>query len=628
MLISATGLTKAHGARRILSGASFRIDPGARIGLIGINGCGKTTLLRILEGEEEHEGGLARRRELAVARLEQSPTFPGGATVREAALAAAEAVFEAEREIDRVHAALAEPEADTDRLLAELGRLEERHAALGGHDADRRVEAILDGLGLPASRHDEPAAVLSGGERNRLALARILFALPDLLLLDEPTNHLDLNGVAFLERFLADAPAACIVVSHDRRFLDEVTRQTWEMEDATLHQYPVPYTKARQLREERRAAARKAYDQQQEYLRREEEYIRRYGAGQRAKEARGRSKRLARLERLEAPAERDRLARLALPRPPRLGNRVLQVKALAMGFDGRTLFDGLSLELAPGETLGIAGPNGAGKTTLMRALLGEVDPLCGAVAWGETARVGVLRQEETFPDESFSPLEYLRGCGTDATEQELRDTLGAMLFREADAQKPVRVLSGGEKKRLMLTRLLLEQHNVLIIDEPTNHLDAESCEVLELALSAYGGCLIVVTHDRALLDALADRVLWIEGGRVHLTAGGYRESAAARHSRLEARPSRPTRVPGPGAQPAGRSAGTSAKVGAPRPHARMKIAKLEERIIACEERKGSIHEAFADPAVYNDGAQMRALKEELEAITDELDELEAEYARR
>ncbi len=631
MLIAANGLTKHHGARRILQDTAFRIDPGARVGLIGINGCGKTTLLRILAGEDDHEGELTRRRELTVARLEQTPVFPPDATVREAALAAAAAVFAVEREIRRVHDALAASDAKTDRLLAELGRLEARHESLGGHDADRRVEALLDGLGVPATRRDEPVAILSGGERNRLALARILFAAPDVLLLDEPTNHLDLDGVAFLERFLADAPAACLVVSHDRRFLDCVTRETWEIEDGTIHHYPVPYSRARVLRDERRVAARRAFEAQEEYVRRQEEYVRRYGAGQRARQARGRNKRLERLERLDAPAERDRIARLRLPAHARLGNRVLEAKGVAIRFGARTLFRDLAFTLEPGETLGIAGPNGAGKTSLLRALLGEAAPDAGRIDWGATARPGVLGQEEVFPDEGQSPLRYLRTCGSDATEQDLRDVLGAMLFREADAEKPVSVLSGGEKKRLMLTRLLLEPHNVLVLDEPTNHLDAESCEALELALAAYGGSLLVVTHDRAFLDALADRVLWIEDGEAYLTVGGFAEADAARRERRAvATADRKTQAraraasPDPGAEALAAVEATRP----PSPHARLRTGELEKRIIAHEERRDAIHDAFADPAVYNDGERMRALKQELDTLEADLIDLEEEYARR
>jgi ATP-binding cassette subfamily F protein 3 len=629
-LITAEGLGKRYGADWCFRDARFTLEPGARVGLVGANGTGKTTLLRILLGQIDHDGEVIRRRDLRIAVLEQNPVFPAGSTVRGAARHAARAVTELERRLEEVHHALAEPgigPEETRRLLDRLADLERRFESLGGHDLERRTDVVLDALGFPAARSDVPVEALSGGERNRLALACLLLDEPDLWLLDEPTNHLDVDGVVFFERFLVDSDAAAVVVSHDRRFLDTVTTETWHLRGGTLETLPAPYTRAMALSEERLEAAHRAYEVQQSYIERQEEFVRRYGAGQRARQARGRAARLERLERLDRPADRARMMALRFPPGKRLGDRVLTVSGLSVGFGGRTLFRDLDLEVEPGETLAVMGPNGSGKTSLLRALLSPPDP-AGPVRWGSTVVPGALAQHEVFPDPSLTPLEYLHAIHRGLAEQELRDLLGAMRFPGDAADRPVSVLSGGEQKRLVMTRLLLEGNNCLLLDEPTNHLDIGSREVLELALSAFEGSLIVVSHDRHFVDRLADRVLWLEDGGWRITRGGFREAWEARceeKARRRAEASRAARAvrPLPSAPPPDPK--PKRKKG---PHARLATPALEEAIIAGEAEIAALEAKFAEPETMRDGEKVKAVQAAIAAARARLAELEEEYGSR
>jgi len=627
-LLAATKLGKQYGARFLFRDAEFTLAEGVRVGLIGANGTGKTSLFRIILGDDDHEGSIARKRGMRIAALEQDPKFPEGATVREAVVSADPELAALEREIRDIHHKLEHAGDETDKLLARLGDVETDFEHRGGYEVEHRADKILEGIGFPAERHDEMMATLSGGERGRVAFARMLMMEPDLWLLDEPTNHLDIDGILFLEQFLIDSKASAILVSHDRTFLDRLSHETWEIEFGKFNQYPAPYTRARYLRDERIKAAKREYDKQSDFVDKESEYIRRYGAGQRARQAAGRLKRLERLDGLDRPEERARVMDLNLSAGESPGAKILKVQDLAGGYGERVLFKNLNLEMARGEVLGVAGPNGAGKSTFLKILLGELAPLGGVAEWGGRVRKGTLSQHERFENEDTTPYQFLRQADPMRTEQQLRNLLGAMLFIGNDVDKPVRVLSGGERKRLMLTRLLIEGNNVLLLDEPTNHLDVPSREALELALAVYEGTLIVVSHDRYFVEQVADRMLWIENGEAHLTEGGFMAALAKREKRralaatqAKSEPSKkPVIVSAPPPPPPPKK--KSSKFSS------MKTEELEKRIMKAEERLRVLQEAFAKPEVYLHAGKTKDVKDEESEVRAELRELESEYSSR
>jgi len=625
-LLAAAKLGKQVGARFLFRDAEFTLSEGTRVGLIGANGTGKTSLFRIILGDDDHEGSLSKKRGLRIAALEQDPRFPEGCTVREAVVSADPEIAALEREIRDIHHALEHAGDETDKLLARLAEVETKFEHRGGYEVEHRADKILEGIGFPAGRHDELMATLSGGERGRVAFARLLMMEPDLWLLDEPTNHLDIDGILFLEQFLIDSQASAILVSHDRAFLDRLSHETWEIEGGKFWQYPAPYTRARILREERIKSAKREYDNQSAFIDKESEYIRRYGAGQRARQAAGRLKRLDRLDRLERPEERARVMDLNLSAGQSPCAKILKVQDLRVGYGERVLFKDLNLELARGEVICVAGPNGAGKTSFLNVLLGELAPQAGVAQWGGRVRKGILSQHELFDDEDTTPYKYLRQADPMRTEQQLRNLLGAMLFVGNDVDKPVRVLSGGERKRLMLTRLLIEGNNVLLLDEPTNHLDVPSREALELALAVYDGTLIVVSHDRYFVEQVADRMLWIEGGEAHLTEGGFAQALEKRERRRAQAASRPK--PEPSKKPVVASAPPPPARRADSPYAKLKTEELERRITAAEQRIKVLQEAFTRPEVYLSVEKTRDIQSEEKDLRAELEALEAEYLSR
>jgi ATP-binding cassette subfamily F protein 3 len=625
-LLSAAGLGKQFGTQVCFRDAEFTLAEGARVGLIGQNGTGKTTLLKIILGLEDYDGTISRRKDMRIATLDQDPKFPEGFTVREAVISGLGHVAELEHRIHELHERLAHgslSKEDSARLLDQLGDLQAEFEHEGGYEIDNRADRILEGLGFPRARHEESITTLSGGERNRVAFGRLLMTEPDLWLLDEPTNHLDLDGILFLEETMAQSKSAAIIISHDRRLLDDLTSETWDIDAKKIHTYPAPYSRARELRLERIKAGQRAFEKQSVEIEKAEEFIRRYGAGQRARQATGRKKRLDRLSRLTRPEDRARVMDLDFPIGEKPGRKILKVRDLEMAYGDRRLFHDLEFEIEAGETLGIMGPNGAGKTTLFKALLGQLPPTKGEIFWGERVRKAFLAQLETFDEPDTTPFRFLRGVEKHMSDLKLRSLLAAMLFRGDEIDKPVSALSGGERKRLMLTRILLQGNNVLLLDEPTNHLDIPSREALELALSVYEGTLLVISHDRHFLDQAADRILWIEDGAWRVTEGGYREAQEARNRERE-RLARPRNVsaapviegsPPPPRRPAS-------------PFARLSTEDLEKKIVKCEEWIAALNGRFADPAVFKNPEELKNVQGAIQAAKDELRELEIEYESR
>jgi ATP-binding cassette, subfamily F, member 3 len=544
-VLTVAGISLAYGGHDVLSGLSARLDAGDRAGLVGANGTGKTSLLRIIAGEERPQGGavsLANGRRLGY--VPQIPHVDPERTVREEVLSGIAHLAELEHALEQTaHELTAASGLEVERAATRYDELQRQFEAEGGYGARAEAEAVLAGLRLPERLWHQPAAGMSGGEKSRIALARTLLAKPDVLLLDEPTNHLDLGGIAWLEAFLQRWPGAVIVVSHDRTFLDAVATEIWDLRNGRITPYKGNYSAFQLQHAERTAYERDQYERQKEFVTREQALIDRYRAGQRAKWAQGRQTRLDRVQRIERPDE-ELAVSIKLGKAERTGRIALRLENVAIGQPGsdRVLFSFPKEELVErGERVAIVGGNGAGKTTLLRTLLGEHPPAAGKTSWGANTRPGYYRQGTEHLDDARSVIEELFATRT-MPNQEARNLLARFLFRGDAVDQQVGTLSGGQRSRLALAKLTADDVNVLLLDEPTNHLDIASREALEEVLAAYNGTLLFVTHDRALITKLATKSWLILGETVHVLDGGRYElpppsQQPARHEAERSRPS-------------------------------------------------------------------------------------------
>jgi ATP-binding cassette subfamily F protein 3 len=525
-ILTTHNLGKYFGGQDIFTGLNLFINHNDRIALVGPNGEGKTTLLRIFVGLElPSEGNVHRAKELRLGYLEQHPSLIStDDNVWTLVLSAFVDLQQQEAEIKALEAALAQ-EADATRynqLLEKYGEAQAQFEHAGGYSYEQTIEQVLTGLGFKRENYETPLSQLSGGEQSRAHLARLLLEQPDLLLLDEPTNHLDLAAVEWLENFLQNWPGALVVVAHDRYFLDKVATRVWEMSFGTVETYRGNFSHYVHQRAQRLERREKEYQAQQQFIAKEEEFIQRNLAGQRSKEAKGRRTRLERLARLARPREYKNL-NLPLQATLRSGDLVLATHDLVVGYpDDEPLFTCPDLEIKRGYRVALLGPNGAGKTTFIKTILGQVEPKKGAVRIGAGVEIGYFAQtqaslnlEATVLDEILSVENLPLG--------EARNYLGRFLFSGDDVFKPVGALSGGERSRVALAKLTLTGANFLILDEPTNHLDIPSQEILENVLSNFGGTILLVSHDRYFIDALATHTWALEPATqsVIVIEGGY-----------------------------------------------------------------------------------------------------------
>jgi ATP-binding cassette subfamily F protein 3 len=536
-VLTANDLAKFFGPDEIFQGVSFQVADREHVALVGVNGAGKSTLLRIIAGmDTASEGEIATARGARVAVLAQEPRFESQRTVRQEAQLAFDEALTALARMRELELAMQSASGDVlDQLFAEYERLSLHFEVAGGFDVEHRTDEVLMGLGFSSEQMDESVRTLSGGQKTRIALAKALLADPDLLLLDEPTNHLDLGMLDWLEGFLSSWRGAFLVVSHDRYFLDRVTSRTLDLSFGRLEDYPAPYGRYLHLRAERRARQLQEYEDQQELIARTEEYIRRYKAGQRSREARGRQTRLDRLERLDRPQEHAALTLRVQP-TIRSGRDVLTATPLRLGYSGsggeRALVSTPELRVERGDRVAIIGQNGSGKSTLLRTVVGELRPLSGRVGFGTNVKVGYYAQgHEGLPNEG-SPLSILVGTQP-MSEEAARTYLARFLFQGDDVHRPISALSGGERSRLALACLLVEGANLLVLDEPTNHLDIQSRETLEEMLTAYDGTVVFVSHDRFFIDRVATRVWDIAEGKLVPYLGNFSD-AARQKSKLSA----------------------------------------------------------------------------------------------
>jgi ATP-binding cassette subfamily F protein 3 len=535
MLFRLEEVYKLYGAQEVLRGVTLQINPGERVGLVGRNGAGKTTIFRLVTGcEEADRGEVVLLRGLRVGLLEQQPVFSGSLNVREEALSVMAEMREMENEMTRLEHLMGEVTGEPlEEAMATYSDLRHRYELRGGFTYHSRVEAVLVGLGFKNDEMTQPADQLSGGQKSRLALAKLLLSEPDVLLLDEPTNHLDVNAVEWLEDFLAEYRSAFVIISHDRFLLDRTTTKTIEMDSGRATVFTGNYTAYVRQREERRAAQAREYEKQQEMIARTEEFIRRNIAGQKTKQAKSRRNMLERLDRVEAVRSDERASDFRLEGIARAGDNVLAVSDLTVGYGQTAIAGDIALLLRRGERLGIIGPNGSGKTTFLKTVMGELEALEGGLTWGANTNVAYFDQELTGLDFSSTVIEEIAVAAPRATPGELRGYLAKFLFTGEEAFKPVAGLSGGERSRLALAKLIYSRANVLVLDEPTNHLDIPSREALERALSDYTGTIITVSHDRYFLDRVATEILHFENGSATFHAGSYTDYYEYRHRKLQ-----------------------------------------------------------------------------------------------
>ena len=535
-LIRLESVTKLYDPDLILDDISVSIEHGDRIGLIGRNGTGKTTLIKIINGMlANFKGKVVSAKGVHIGYLSQEPDLARDCTLRQEMLK----VFEKRRALEDKMLLLAE-EMETQEaphLLTEYARIQEQHERLGGYDYEHQINRILGGLGFNELDFNLPIRVLSGGQKSRATLAKLLLEAPDLLLFDEPTNHLDINGIEWLENYLnIEYNGAVLVVSHDRYFLDKVVRKVWQLAEHKITIYRGNYSKYVETKKVEQLVGERAFKKQQAFIEHEEDFIRRNIAGQRTREAQGRRKKLARLERVEKPKPDAPTLKLNFTPETRGGNDILRCKNLGKAFGEKTIFTDLNFEVYRHDVVGIVGANGTGKTTLFRMILGEESPTAGEMWVGPTLKFGYYTQELEGLNPDNEIIDEIWELRPQQTHGEIRSFLGKFLFSGDDVFKRIGNLSGGEQSRVLLAKLLLANANVLLLDEPTNHLDIPAREALEAALSEYPATLFIISHDRYLLNSLATKLLIFDGtpgGTANLFEGNYAEYIAQQERQEE-----------------------------------------------------------------------------------------------
>lgn len=534
-MVSLENVTVSFGGTDLFRDVQLMVNQQDRIGLVGRNGAGKSTLFHVIAGDmAPSEGRVNRPHDLRIGFLAQHIARRDDRSVMGETLEAFEELNAIERELARINALLASAEGgspqDHDRLAMRLADLTDRYHLMGGGREEALAERTLLGLGFEREQFDQPTIQLSGGWRMRIELAKILLRTPDLLLLDEPTNHLDIESIQWLEDYLKGYAGALMLVSHDRRFLDTVTTRTVELSLGKARSFNVPYTQYMELRKEQHAQQEAAYRNQQREIEKTEDFINRFRyKPAKSNQVQSRIRMLEKMELVEVEETDNSKLSIRFPPAPRAGDTVLRVKDVAMGFGGKTVFSDAHFSVERGEKVAFVGRNGEGKTTMARVILGELQPTKGDVKIGYNVEIGYFAQDqESVLDPSLTVFETVDRVAVGSIRTKIRDLLGAFLFRGEDVDKPVRVLSGGERNRLAMVKLMLHPYNLLILDEPTNHLDIQAKDILKQALQRYDGTLILVSHDRDFLSGLVGKVYEFGHGRVREHLGGIEDFLSAR----------------------------------------------------------------------------------------------------
>ena len=624
ILISVQDLEKGFGVHEVLRGVTFSLQKGEKMGLVGVNGCGKTTLMKLIAGEMQADGGsIHMSKDLRIGYLAQLDDIPLTDTVWGALLKVFEPVRAMERRMQDLEEQLQHLADDPEtamRLTAEYQRISDEYNEKQGYAYVGEMIRVLSGLGLKPEMHDRQVATLSGGERTRLSLAKLLLQKPDIILMDEPTNHLDLEAIEWLQDYLTEYKGSLLLISHDRYFLDRVCTTMGELLGGKMIKFTGNYTEYMRKRTADFETRMKAYQLQQKEIEREKAIIERYRSFNREKSikaAESRQKRLDRIQLLEKPVEEQHV-RFSFQARRRSGEDALEVRELSKSFDGRPIFQDVSFKLRTGDRVALIGPNGVGKSTLFHILTGQMHPDQGAVRFGTNIDLGYYDQHQDSLNPEQSILDEVWNAFPKLEQTRIRGALGLFLFSGDEVFDKISQLSGGERGRVALTKLMLKQDNLLLLDEPTNHLDMDSREVLEDALADFPGTILAISHDRYFINRFADKVMVMSDNGVTEYLGNFDDYIEKRN-----RPKPPVST----GDEVTRTAQIKEKKKNRQQSAILRelkqaVRKAEEAIEQNEQELARLEAALADPATYNDMERMRQLTE---AYQQEQDKTEALY---
>ena len=623
MLYRFDDVEKSYGPHDVLRGVTWQHNPGEHVGLVGRNGAGKTTLFRLLLRQEEPDHGqIIRANGMTIGHVGQHLNAEPGMSLFDFVETAFENVLAIERKMRAIEHDLADPSKDHDRLLEKYADLQTQFEHADGYKLHAEVERVLGGVGFhEKAEWERPIAEFSGGQQNRAMLARVLLTKVDLLLLDEPTNHLDLKGIEFLEEFLQDFKGSYLLISHDRTFLNRTVGKIVELAHGKLVEYAGNYEKFLQLRAERMEKMAKDFERQQEYIAETQEFIRRNLAGQKTKQAKSRRKQLEKIDELERPETDETMANFKLDGGARSGMVALTADRVTAGWGDRAVVKDFSLQIRRGERYAIMGPNGSGKSTLLKTFAGRIAPLAGTVSYGYNVQAGYYDQTLGDLKPTGRVIDEVWDLDHNQTEEEVRSYLAQFSFFDDDVFKQTRALSGGEKGRLALAKIMYVGGNVMLLDEPTNHLDVYTREALEEALEGFTGALIVVSHDRYFIDRVAENIIVVEDGHAEVYSGNYSE-LVERFKTGNAVPVTPVvaKMPPPPPPPAAQKAPEPVKVPVDRSEQRArqkKIRKIDEEIASLEARIASAESdrerndlLLCSEEVFRDGERSKKIQQQ------------------
>ena len=633
-MISINNLTVSFGGYNLFSDINFHISDNDRIGLVGKNGAGKSTLLKIILGiNQPTEGKVMVPSGLTIGYLPQQMEHAKDKTVMEEALTAFSELFELHDKIDRLTAELGEhtdyESREYNNLIIKLNEYSDRVSVMESEPIQSQTEKILLGLGFKRDELNRPTSTFSQGWNMRIELAKVLLRKPDVLLLDEPTNHLDIESIEWFENYLKSFPGSIVLISHDRKFLDNITTRTVEIMLGKIYDYKVPYSKYKVLRKERMEQQKAAYENQQKMIEKTEEFIERFRyKATKSNQVQSRIKQLDKLERIEIDEEDKSALSVKFPPAPRAGQIVFKAKDATIGYGSKVVIDNVNVTIERGEKIAFVGRNGEGKTTLMKIITKELFPIDGEAALGYNVDMGYYAQnQEDVLDKNCTVFDTLDRIAVGDIRTKLRDILAAFLFRGEDIDKKVAVLSGGERARLAMAKLMLKPHNLLALDEPTNHMDLISKDILKQALQAYDGTLVIVSHDRDFLDGLVDKIYEFRDGKVKEHLGGVEDFLHRKRlenlNELERKASSSDSPASSGAQTSAQDA-SAKNIAAPTP-SQLSYQEQKERDRERRKLQNKIDKCEKEIAQLED--KLKELEEKLSSTTDsgEIGKLSVEY---